>query len=108
MTPTDTGGGYCTRGAVDAMAERIVDEVTDGYNAWSEIWLCAAPPVGVKYRVLSDEWTEDLAVRFIRCIELVNPATPPAHNSPTTRSAPGVAANDPGAEAGLQRRPTHA
>lgn len=37
-----------------------------------EVWETEPPPLGVKYRVIDDEWTEDYTERRIRAIELLD------------------------------------
>ena len=42
----------------------------DGDSYYLEEWYCEPPAVGVRYRVIDEEWTGEYHVRSIRRIEL--------------------------------------
>jgi hypothetical protein len=64
------------------LIEQIGDTAigAEGSDSYVQAWWVPPPAKGVKYRVIEDEWDDELTARAIRAIELVeSPApTPPA------------------------------
>ena len=47
-----------------------IDQKTDVFGSYEQLWECEAPSMDATYRVLEDEWNEDQTVRTIKRIEL--------------------------------------
>lgn len=51
---------------------KLIEEVYGGpeNGGWEERWMCEPPVLGVRFKVIEQEWNEEFSVRTIYKVEL--------------------------------------